>query len=81
MGTEVHYVGKVYWASAHTMRMVTVTSITYPGTYEVPNDFAEEACRVLRPGVNYLVRNGRPPPGRDDEQDRQGGGRNVRGRQ
>ena len=31
MGTEVQYVGKVYWASAHTVRVVTVTSITYPG--------------------------------------------------
>ena len=49
--------------------------------YDVPNDFAAEACRLLQPGVDYLVRNGRPPPGRDGEQNRQGNGRNVRGRQ
>ena len=48
---------------------------------DVPNDFADEVCRVLGPGVDYMVRNGRPPPGREDEQNRQGGGRNVRGRQ
>ena len=38
----------------------------------VPNGFADSICRVMGPGVEYMVRNGRNPPGQDNKDHRQG---------